>query len=102
MYAIVEIGNRQYKVEKNQIFLSDKTEHVAGTEYQPKVLLFSDNGNVKVGNPVLSGAKVSLKVIEDLKGKKIRGFKYKRRKNYARTWGHRQELQKVQVLDIIG
>ena len=100
MYAIVQIGNRQYKVTKDQIFLSDRTDHAPGSEFKPKVLLVNNKGDVKVGNPEVSGAKVSLKVVEDLRGKKIRGFKYKKRKNYHRTWGHRQELQKVQVVEI--
>jgi len=100
MYAIVQVGNRQYKISKDQIFLTDKTENEPGSQYQPKVLLVNQDGNIKIGTPEVSGAKVSLKVIEDLKGKKIRGYKYKKRKNYHRTWGHRQHLQKVQVVEI--
>jgi len=55
---------------------------------------------VNIGSPAVSGAKVSLKVLEDLRGEKIRGFKYKKRKNYHRRWGHRQSLQKLQVVSI--
>ena len=100
MYAIITLGNKQYKVEKEQVFLSEKTENQIGSQFDATVLLLADENKVKIGSPAVSGAKVSLKVLEDLRGEKIRGFKYKKRKNYHRRWGHRQSLQKLQVVSI--
>lgn len=100
MYAVISIGNQQFKVEKDQVFLSERTGHQVGAEFDAKILLTAEGNKINIGSPTVSGAKVSLKVIEDLRGDKIRGFKYKKRKNYARRWGHRQELQKLQVTSI--
>ncbi|WCL47970.1 50S ribosomal protein L21 [Leptospira sp. GIMC2001] len=101
MFAIISVGNKQYKVEKDQVFLSEKSGKNPGEEFNASVLLVADGNKVNVGASPLAGAKVVLKVVEDLRGKKIRGFKYKRRKNYKRAWGHRQDLQKLQVVSIV-
>ncbi len=98
MFAIITVGNKQFKVEKDQIFLSEKSGCRPGEEFEAKVLLVADGNTISVGRN--SGAKVVLKVLEDLRAKKIHGFKYKRRKNYMRRWGHRQNLQKLQVVSI--
>lgn len=100
MFAIISVGNKQFKVQKDQIFLSEKSGKNPGEEFEANVLLVADDNKVNVGSSPLSGAKVTLKVLEDLRGDKIRGFKYKRRKNYKRSWGHRQDLQKLQVVTI--
>lgn len=100
MYAIIKLGNQQFKVEQGQKFLSQKTKNVVGAEFESPVHLLSEENKVHIGTPVVNGAKVVLKVVEDLKGDKIRGFKYKKRKNYHRTWGHRQQLQKLEVVSI--
>jgi large subunit ribosomal protein L21 len=101
MFAIISVGNKQFKVEKDQVFLSEKSGKKPGEEFEAKVLLVADENKVNVGATPVAGAKVTLKVVEDLRGDKIRGFKYKRRKNYKRTWGHRQDLQKLQVVSIV-
>jgi large subunit ribosomal protein L21 len=100
MFAIISVGNKQFKVQKDQIFLSEKSGKNPGEEFEANVLLVADDNKVNVGSTPLNGAKVTLKVLEDLRGDKIRGFKYKRRKNYKRSWGHRQDLQKLQVVTI--
>lgn len=100
MFAIINVGNKQYKVEKDQVFLSEKSGKNPGEEFQAEVLLVAEDNKVNVGSAPLNGATVTLKVLEDLRGEKIRGFKYKRRKNYKRSWGHRQDLQKLQVVSI--
>ncbi|GBF49162.1 50S ribosomal protein L21 [Leptospira ryugenii] len=100
MFAIIELGAKQFKVSADQIFVADKTANAVGNSFDAKVLLLSSENKVNVGSPVLSGAKVTLKVIEDCKGDKIHGFKYKKRKNYKKAWGHRQQLQKFQVVSI--
>ena len=100
MYAVISLNNQQFKVQTGQVFLSPKTTNPVGSEFEAKVLLTSNENKVNIGSPVVSNAKVKLKVIEDLRGEKINGFKYKRRKNYHRSWGHRQDLQKMEVVSL--
>jgi large subunit ribosomal protein L21 len=102
MYAIIKLGNQQFKVEPGQKFLSQKTQNQAGTEFETPIYLLAQENKIHIGTPIVNGAKVVLRVLEDLKGQKIRGFKYKKRKNYHRTWGHRQQLQKLEVVSISG
>lgn len=100
MYAVIALNNQQFKVENGLVFLSQKTENPVGTQFEAKVLLTSNENKVNIGAPVVSNAKVTLKVLEDVRGEKVHGFKYKRRKNYARSWGHRQDLQKLEVVSL--
>jgi large subunit ribosomal protein L21 len=100
MYAVISLNNQQFKVEKGQVFLSQKTENPVGSEFEAKVLLTSNQNKVNIGSPTVSNSKVLIKVLEDVRSEKIRGFKYKRRKNYHRSWGHRQDLQKLEVVDL--
>ena len=103
MYAFIKLGGHQHKVEKDQVILSDLTGHEPGSEFScTDVLCVANNGELKLGKPTVDGAAVKLKVLENLRSPKIRGFKYKRRKGYRRTWGHRQNLQKLQVVSIDG
>ncbi len=99
MYAIIESGGKQYKVEEGSIIRIEKLGIAAGEELViDKVLFFNDgNGNVKVGNPLIPGARVLAKVLEQGKDKKIIVFKYKRRKNYRKKQGHRQPFTKIKV-----
>jgi large subunit ribosomal protein L21 len=100
MYAVVTIGNQQFKLEKGQVFLSQKTGKEAGSEFDSPVHLLAQENKVHIGTPEVSGAKITLKVLEDVRGEKIKGFKYKKRKGYYRHWGHRQDLQKLEVVSI--
>ncbi len=101
MYAYIRLGGHQHKVEKDQILLTDLTGHEPGAEFSCEdVLCVADGGKMTLGKPTVSGASVKLKVVENLRSPKIRGFKYKKRKGYRRTWGHRQNLQKLQVVAI--
>jgi large subunit ribosomal protein L21 len=100
MYAVVTIGNQQFKLEKGQVFLSQKTGKEVGSEFDSPVHLLAQENKVHIGTPEVSGAKVTLKVLEDVRGEKIKGFKYKKRKGYYRHWGHRQDLQKLEVVSI--
>ncbi len=100
MYAVVTIGNQQFKLEKGQIFLSQKTGKEVGAEFDSPVHLLAQENKVHIGTPEVSGAKVTLKILEDVRGEKIKGFKYKKRKGYYRHWGHRQDLQKLEVVSI--
>jgi large subunit ribosomal protein L21 len=100
MYAVVKIGNQQFKIQEGQTFLSQKTENPVGSQFESQIYLLAQENKVHIGTPIVNGAKAVLKVVEDVKGEKVRGFKYKKRKNYHRTWGHRQPLQKLEVVSI--
>jgi large subunit ribosomal protein L21 len=102
MFAIIELKGKQHKIHKDMVFVSELTGKEPGTEFEVDSVLFvSKDNKIQIGKPFVSGAKVKLKVLENFRGPKVRGFKYKRKTGYAKRWGHRQNLQKVQVLDII-
>ncbi|MFH1238708.1 MAG: 50S ribosomal protein L21 [bacterium] len=101
MYAIIESGGKQYKVTKGEILNVDKLDKKIGETMElDKVLLISDNDKVMVGNPVVKNARVVLEVVKLAKGKKVVVFKYKRKKGYRKTKGHRQQYTTVRVTDI--
>ncbi|MCB1307618.1 MAG: 50S ribosomal protein L21 [Leptospiraceae bacterium] len=103
MHAYIKLGGHQHRVEKDQVILAELTGHDAGKEFNcTDVLLVADGSNVKVGKPLVNGAHVKFKVLADVRGPKIRAFRYKRRTGYRRQWGHRQNLQKLQVVEIKG
>ena len=98
MYAIVEIAGQQLKVEKDQQLFVHRLDAKEGDKVTfDNVLLIDNKGKVNVGAPVITGATVSVKVIEHLKGDKVIVFKKKRRKGYKVKNGHRQYLTKVQI-----
>ena len=101
MYAIIETGGKQLKVEAGDAIFVEKLEVEAGEKVTfDKVILVSEEGKVQVGNPYVKGAKVEGKVVSHGKGKKILVFKYKAKKNYRRTRGHRQPYTKVEITAI--
>ena len=101
MYAIVEIAGQQFKVEKDQQIFVHRLVAEEGSKIDfDKVLLLDDAGTVNVGAPVITGAKVTAKVLEHLKGDKVIVFKKKRRKGYKVKNGHRQYLTKLEILKI--
>ena len=101
MYAIVEIAGQQFKVEKDQQIFVHRLDSEEGSKIDfDKVLLLDDAGTVNVGAPVITGAKVTAKVLEHLKGDKVIVFKKKRRKGYKVKNGHRQYLTKLEILSI--
>lgn len=98
MYAIVDIAGKQFKVEKDQYIYAPKMEGEAGSSVKfDQVLLIDNDSKVSVGTPVLKGASVSGKILEDVKGDKEIVFKKKRRKGYAKKTGHRQQYTKVMI-----
>ncbi len=104
MYAIIETGGKQYTVSEGDIIRVEKIQAQPGENISFEKILFikDDEGNVKVGTPYLSGSRVQVEVIDHGKAKKIRVFKYKRRKNYRRTQGHRQAYTKIKIEKIEG
>lgn len=101
MYAIVEIAGQQFKVTKDQKIFVHRLEGDEGASLEfDKVLLVDNEGAVKVGAPVVEGAKVSAKILSHLRGDKVFVFKKKRRKGYKKFQGHRQDLTQVQIENI--
>lgn len=102
MYAVIESGGKQYKVSEGTVLKVEKLEAAAGDRLViDKVLMVNDeNGNVKVGNPLVNNARVEVEVMEQGRNKKVVVFKYKRRKNYRKKQGHRQPFTRIKVLTI--
>ena len=101
MYAIIESCGRQYKVTEGDVVFFEKLEAEEGKKVAfDKVIMVSDDGKVQVGNPYVKGVKVEGKVVSHGKGKKILVYKYKAKKNYRRTQGHRQPYTKVEITGI--
>lgn len=103
MYAIIETGGKQYRVSEGDVIRVEKLDAPVGeTVLAEKVLAVGNGSELKVGTPVVEGAKVSLKVQSHGKGEKIIVFKYKPKKNYRRKQGHRQPYTEVLVEKIEG
>ncbi len=98
MYAVVATGGKQYKVQEGETLSVEKLPGEVGSQVAfDRVLMFSDDENISVGKPVIENAVVSAHIIEQGKARKILVFKYKRRKRYRRTQGHRQTFTKVKI-----
>ena len=101
MYAIIKTGGKQYKVAEGDVLFVEKLDAEEGASVTfEEVLAVLDGDNVKVGTPLVEGAKVTAKVEKNGKGKKIRVFKYKAKSNYRRRMGHRQPYTKVTIKSI--
>ena len=102
MYAIVEIAGQQFKVEKDQQIFVHRLEEKEGAKVEfDNVLLIDNNGKVNVGAPAISGAKVTAKVLDHVKGDKVVVFKKKRRKGYRVKNGHRQDFTQIEIQSIV-
>ena len=100
-YAIIKTGGRQFRVAEGDTLDVDLLDVEPGkTATFGDVLLFADGKDVSHGNPLVSGAKVTAEVVEQRKDKKVVAFKYKRRKGYHRTVGHRRKLTRVKIKSI--
>ncbi len=101
MYAIIESCGKQYKVSEGDVVFFEKLDAEEGKKVTfDKVVLVSDDKKVEVGAPYVKGVKVEGKVVAHGKGKKILVYKYKAKKNYRRTQGHRQPFTKVEITKI--
>ncbi len=104
MYAIVEDGGKQYRLQKGDTVLIEKREATPDADRVDfdRVLMIGDGKNSKIGTPWIEGAKVSGRLDEALKGRKIDILKFKRRKGYKLRKGHRQRYWKVTIESIDG
>ena len=101
MYAVIESCGKQYKVAEGDVVFFEKLDVEEGKKVTfDKVVLVSDDKKVEVGVPYVKGVKVEGKVVANGKGKKIIVYKYKAKKNYRRTQGHRQPYTKVEITSI--
>lgn len=103
MFAVIEIGGQQFKVQKDQKILVNRLEQSEGEQVSIDNVLLVDkeDGNVQIGNPAIENAQVSAKVFAHQKGDKVIIFKKKRRKGYKKKQGHRQLLTQLQIEDIV-
>lgn len=100
-YAIIRTGGRQFRVAEGDTVDVDLLDAEPGkTATFGDVLLFADGKDITHGDPLVSGAKVTAEVVEQRKDKKVIAFKYKRRKGYHRTVGHRRKLTRVKIKSI--
>jgi len=100
-YAIIRTGGRQYRVAEGETIDVDLLGVEAGkTATFSDVLMYADGDKLMNGDPLISGAKVTADVVEQRKDKKIIAFKFKRRKGYHRTVGHRRKLTRVKIKSI--
>ena len=103
MFAIIETGGKQYKVNEGDIVFIEKLDVAEGESVTfDRVLALSAAEGLKVGTPVVEGAKVTASVLKNGKGKKIHVMTYKPKKNEKRHIGHRQPYTKVQITAIEG
>lgn len=97
MYAIIKTGGKQYVVEEGKVISIEKLDVEEGAEVTFDEVLLVSGDDVKIGAPTVAGAKVTGKVLEQGKERKIRIFKYKAKSNYRRRQGHRQPFTKVKI-----
>ena len=102
MYAIIETGGKQYKVQKNDILAVEKLYAKGGDKVQFNTVLLTGGKEVKVGNPLIKGAGVQATVLDQIKDKKVISFVKRRRKSSSKSKkGHRQQITLVKITDIL-
>lgn len=100
MYAIIATGGKQYRVSEGDVIYIEKIDAQVDSTVSFDVLLVGNDGDVKIGTPVVEGVKVEGKVVGQIRGEKIVVYKYKSKKNYRRKQGHRQPYTKVEITKI--
>lgn len=102
MYAIIQAGGRQHRVMPGEVVRLDRMETEPGAAFETDqvLMLQTDDGELRVGTPTVSGAKVQGEVVDHMKDRKLIIFKRKRRKGYRRKQGHRQQYTLVRISTI--
>jgi large subunit ribosomal protein L21 len=102
MYAVVKTGGKQYRVAKDDVIIVEKLAADAGSALElDEVLILDDGKETVVGTPLVDGARVAATVLDQTRGDKVIVFKKKRRKDYKRKKGHRQDLTVLRITDIL-
>jgi len=102
-YAVFKTGGKQYRVQEGDLINVEKLDVEEGAETTfDEVLLVNDGNATKVGAPVVEGAKVTAKVVEQFRGPKVIAFKFKRRQGYHKTKGSRRHLTRLEITSIAG
>ncbi len=97
-YAVIQTGGKQYRVSEGDTISVEKLAVEPGTETQfSEILPVSGDAGVRVGAPYVPGASVTAEVVDQVKAPKVIAFKFKRRKGYHRTVGHRRQLTKLNI-----
>lgn len=102
-FAIIQTGGKQYKVSEKDVLEIEKIESLSSgdkLEIEEVLLVAKSDDDVMIGEPYILGAKVEFKVVDQVKGDKIRGYKYKAKKRYQVHYGHRQKYTEVEVVKI--
>lgn len=104
MYAVIKTGGKQYRVAKDEVLTIERVAGDIGSniEFGEVLLIGGESGDLKLGAPFVSGAKVIAELVEHTRGPKLIAFKKRRRKNSRRKKGHRQDLCKVRITSITG
>ncbi|MEF9896334.1 MAG: 50S ribosomal protein L21 [Clostridia bacterium] len=100
MYAVIQTGGKQYRVQQGDVIYVEKLNEQEGTEVSFDVLLLGGDEATVIGKPIVDGAKVTGKVLGQVKSAKVITFKYKSKKNMRRKQGHRQPYTKVEISSI--
>ena len=101
MYAVIQQGTKQFEIEKGKTYLLDRIGGNEGDEITfNEVLLVVDGKKTHIGNPYVKNAQVKMKIIREVKGKKVIAFKFKKRKSSRTIKGHRQKYTLVEITDI--
>jgi len=99
-YAIIELGGKQYRVEKGDSVVVDRINVEEGSKVSPKAVLFRSEKATVIDGPELEKVKVEAVVAEHVKGPRVRVFKYKAKKRYRRSQGHRSLLTRLEISDV--
>jgi len=101
MYAVIEAGGKQHKVELGQVLEVDLMQEESGADHAfENVMLYVDGDDVQIGQPYIKNAKVVAEIVEEVKGKKISILRFRRRKNSMRKVGHRQRYTQIKIKEI--
>ena len=101
MYAVIKSGGKQHKVAEGEVITIEKIDAEEGSKIEfSEVLVVNKEGNLQVGKPLLEGAKVIGKVINHVKAPKVTIIKMKRRQDWRKKLGHRQNLSKIEIKSI--
>ncbi|HEX5515809.1 MAG TPA: 50S ribosomal protein L21 [Gammaproteobacteria bacterium] len=101
MYAVIKTGGKQYRVAEGETLRVEKLDVAQGESVNfDQVLMVGNGDDIKIGAPVLAGSSVSAEIVRHGKSKKVTAVKFRRRKNYRREFGHRQQFTEIKITGI--